>query len=225
MVNQQFRRDYWVKGERKVSAIEQSELIQQHKLVLTSFSEDISLKLSSSIGEVNLNEAIYSPIIELMSDHNIRSFKEIASKLKDKSISFPQVVQAAMVLVGSGHMASVQSEEQTKAAKETSAKLNHSLMDKARFSADVSFLASPVTGGGIVVNRIQQLFLLAIRNGKKQPENWANDVWSVLSAQNQRLLKEGKTLESAEDSLKELVYQANKFAKDKLHILKSLGIV
>ena len=225
MVNQQFRRDYWVKGERKVSAIEQSELIQQHKLVLTSFSEDISLKLSSSIGEVSLNAAIYSPIIELMSDHNVRSFKEIASKLKDKSISFPQVVEAAMVLVGSGHMASVQSEEQTKVAKQTSAKLNHSLMNKARFSADVSFLASPVTGGGIVVNRFQQLFLLAMRNGKKQPEDWAKDVWSVFVTQNQRLLKDGKTLETAEENLDELVNQANKFARNRLPILKALGIV
>ena len=34
MVNQQFRRDYWVKGPRKLSATEQTELLNQHKLVL-----------------------------------------------------------------------------------------------------------------------------------------------------------------------------------------------
>jgi hypothetical protein len=183
MVNQQFRRDYWIKGARKLSAVEQAELIKQHKLVLISPKEDISLKIAGSLGEANMSEAIYAPILDLMSDHQTRSIQEIASKVQSKSINFAQVVQAAMVLVGSGHMASVQSEEQITKAKQTSSKLNKALIDRARFSAEISFLASPLTGGGIAANRFQQLFLLAMRNGKKQPQNWASDVWAVLSTQ------------------------------------------
>lgn len=225
MVNQQFRRDYWIKGARKLSVIEQTELIKQHKLVLTSSREDISLKISGSLGEANMSEAIYSPILDLMSDHKTRSLEEISFKIKEKSVSFPQVVQAALVLVGAGNMASVQSEAQVATAKQTSANLNEALIDKARFSAEITFLASPVTGGGIAVNRFQQLFLLAIRNGKKQPQDWAIEVWSVLSAQNKRLLKEGKALESAEDNVQELVSQAKDFAKKRLPILQTLEIV
>jgi hypothetical protein len=225
MVNQQFRRDYWIKGARKLSMIEQAELIKQHKLVLTSSREDISLKISGYLGEANLSEAIYSPILALMYDHKIRSIEEIASKVKDKAVNFSQVIQAAMVLVGAGHIASVQSESQIAKAKYATAKLNEALIDKARFSAEITFLASPVTGGGIAVNRFQQLFLLAMRNDKKQPQEWASEVWSVLAAQNQRLLKEGKTLESAEDNIQELVNQANDFARKRLPILKALEIV
>ena len=222
MVNQQFRRDYWIKGTRKLSAIEQAELIKQHKLVLISPREDISLKIAGSLGEANMSEAIYAPILDLMSDHKTRSIQEIASKVQSKSINFAQLVQAAMVLVGSGHMASVQSEEQITKAKQTSSNLNKALIERARFSAEITFLASPVTGGGIAANRFQQLFLLAMRNGKKQPQDWASEVWAVLSAQNQRLLKEGKTLESAEDNVQELVNQANDFAHKRLPILKAL---
>jgi methyltransferase-like protein len=225
MVNQQFRRDYWTKGARKLSAVEQAELIKRHKLVLTSSREDISLKISGSLGEANMSEAIYAPILDLMSDHKTRSIEEIASKVKDKSVNFSQVVQAAMVLVGSGHIASVQSESQVAKAKQASAKLNETLIDRSRFSSEITFLASPVTGGGIAVNRFQQLFLLAMRNGKKDPQDWASEVWSVLAAQNQRLLKEGKTLESAEDNIQELVNQANDFARKRLPILKALEIV
>ena len=225
MVNQQFRRDYWIKGARKLSAIERAELTKQHKLVLISPREDISLKISGSLGEANMSEAIYAPILDLMSDHKIRNIQEIASKVQDKSINFAQVVQAAMVLVGSGHMASVQSEEQITKAKQTSAKLNKALIDRARFSAEITFLASPVTGGGIAVNRFQQLFFLAMRNGKKQPQDWASEVWSVISAQNQRLIKEGMALESAEDNVQELVNQANDFARKRLHLLKALEVV
>ena len=225
MVNQQFRRDYWIKGARKLSVIEQAELIKRHKLVLTSSREDIPLKISGSLGEASMSEAIYAPILDLMSDHKTRSIEETASRVKDKSVNFSQVVQAAMVLVGAGHLASVQSESQVAKAKQASAKLNETLIDKARFSAEITFLASPVTGGGIAVNRFQQLFLLAVRNGKKQPQDWVSEVWSVLAAQNQRLIKEAKTLESAEDNIQELVNQANDFARKRLPILKALEIV
>ena len=155
----------------------------------------------------------------------VRSIQEITSKVQEKSIGFAQVVQAAMVLVGAGHMASVQSDAQIAKAKQTSSKLNKALMEKARFNAEISFLASPVTGGGIVVNRFQQLFLLSMSQGKQLPEDWANDVWAVLSSQNQRLVKEGKTLESVEDNVQELRNQAIEFANKRLPILKMLEIV
>jgi SAM-dependent methyltransferase/methyltransferase-like protein len=225
MVNQQFRRDYWVKGPRKLSATEQTELLNQHKLVLLSARENISLKISGSLGEASLSEAVYLPILDLMSDHKARSLQEITAKVQDKSIGFAQVVQSAMVLVGAGHMASVQSEAQIAKAKQTSSKLNKALMEKSRFSAEISFLASPLTGGGIAVNRFQQLFLLSMGQGKQQPEDWAKEVWSVLSSQNQRLLKEGKTLDSAEDNLKELIRQAKEFADKRLSVLKALEVL
>jgi hypothetical protein len=64
-----------------------------------------------------------------------------------------------------------------------------------------------------------------MRNGKKQPQDWASEVWAVLSAQNQRLIKEGKALESAEDNIQELINQANDFARKRLPLLKALEVV
>ena len=55
-----------------------------------------------------------------------------------------------------------QDEALTPKAKKHTDKLNAVLMDKARSSADIPNLASPVTGGGVMVNRFQQLFLLAL---------------------------------------------------------------
>jgi len=46
-------------------------------------------------------------------------------------------------------------------------------MLKARSSNDITYLASPVTGGGMTVGRFQQLFVLALQQGKKKPEDWA----------------------------------------------------
>lgn len=225
MVNQQFRRDFWIKGARKISAMEQVEKIKQQRLVLTSTREDVSMKIAGALGLANLNEAIYLPVIDFMSDHKIRGIDEIAAYVKAKEVSFGEVIQVVIVLIGSGHLASVQTDEQINKAIATTSKLNKALIDKARFSTETSFLASPVTGGGIAVNRFQQLFLLAINEGKKQPQEWAQFVWSLLALQNQRLLIDGIAIETTEGNLEELTRQAKEFAHNRMPILKALHVL
>lgn len=109
-------------------------------------------------------------------------------------------------------------------AKKTADKLNAHLMRKSIGSNDIAYLASPVAGGGVTVNRFQQLFLLARQTGHKAPEEWAKDAWQRLAAQGQRLLKDGKTLETAEENLAELTAQAQTFAEKQLPILKALQV-
>jgi hypothetical protein len=225
MLNQQFRKDYWIKGARKLSTIEQTEQIKQQQVVLINSRENVALKITASVGEVTLSEAIYLPILDLISDHKVRSIEEIASGVKSKDITFAQVVQALIVLIGAGHLASVQAQERITKAKKTSQKLNLVLLDKSRSSAESSFLASPVTGGGIAVNRFQQLFLLSKHKGNKLPSEWAQSVWSILSGQGQRLVKDGAAIESAEDNLNELTKQAEEFATKRLPILKALEVI
>jgi hypothetical protein len=98
-------------------------------------------------------------------------------------------------------------------------------MEKAVFTNDVSFLASPVTGGGVAVGRMQQLFLRSMRRGKKTPQEWAVDIWPIFEAQGQRLIKEGKTLATAVENIAELTSTAQDFAAKRLPILKALKIV
>lgn len=224
MVNQIFRRDYWIKGGRQLSSPQQFEHIKKQNLVLLHPAEAIALKVTGSLCEANLSEAIYVPILELMSDHKARSIEEISSTLKDKSLNVAQVMQAAMVLAGSGQMESAQNQEQISKAKLTAKKLNNALLDRARFNSEVSYLASPVTGGGIAMNRFEQLFLLSIQKGQALPIEWAQSAWEILSSQDQRIVKEGKPIELAQDNLAELVCQAKEFEHKRLPILKALEI-
>jgi hypothetical protein len=48
--------------------------------------------------------------------------------------------------------------------------------------------------------------------------------WQLLSAQGQRLIKDGQALESAEENLAELTRQAQAFAEQRLPLLKALQI-
>ena len=224
MVNQQFRRDYWVKGARRMTPLEQMEALRQQKLLLVAPRPDVSLKVTGALGEATMSEAVYAPILDLLADHKVKSFAQIEQGVKDKGITFAQVIQAAMVLTGAGHLALVQDDQIISKAKKQTDKLNAHLCQKARGSNDIGYLASPVTGGGFNVSRFQQLFLLCMVQGKKQPVEWAQFAWQTLAAQGQKLLKEGKTLETGEENLAELTSQAQGFAEKQLPILKALQI-
>ena len=99
------------------------------------------------------------------------------------------------------------------------------LLASARGSADVSYLASPVTGGGVAVGRVPQLFLLALQQGKKKPAEWAQAAWDVLAQQGQRLVKDGAALDTPEDNLAELRRQAAEFEAKQLPVLRALKVV
>ena len=225
MVNQQFRKDYWVKGARKMSVLEQAEAWRTQRVLLITPRADVSLKINGSLGEANMTETVYAPILDMLADYKGKTLGQIEQVTKEKGITFAQIVQATMVLTGSGHLALLQDEQITVKAKKYTDKLNTYLCQRARGSNDVSYLASPVTGGGIPVNRFQQLFLLCLAQGKKEPAEWAQATWEILAIQSQKLIKEGTTLETAEENLAELTAQAKNFSEKQLPILRALQIV
>ena len=224
MVNQQFRKDYWVKGARRLTPLEQAEQLRSQRFILSAYRAEIALKVVGAQGEATLSESIYTPILDLMSDYQVRSMAQMEQALKDKSINFAQLSQALLVLCGLGHVSAVQDEPLIAKTKKVTDKLNSYLMHKARSSNDISYLASPVSAGGVGAGRFLQLFLGSLKGGKKKPEEWAADVWQILSIQGQKIVKEGKTLETPEENLAELQAQATTFAQKQLPILKALQI-
>jgi len=225
MVNQQFRKDYWVKGGRRLNRVQQAEAFREQKVILAIHRPDVSLKVNGANGEAAMQEAVYNPILDALADHKPKTLGQLEQSLKNKGISIGQLTQAVFILSASGTLLAVQDEALIPKAKKFTDKLNVHLIDKSRGSADISYLASPVTGGGVVVNRFSQLFLLALSQGKKLPEEWAESAWLFLAAQGQKILKEGKALETPEENLAELGMQASSFASKQLPILKALQVI
>jgi SAM-dependent methyltransferase len=225
MVNQQFRKDYWVKGARRLTPLEQALSLRGQRFLMTAHRPDVTLKITGSLGEATLTEKIYAPVLDVMADHKTRSLAQIEQAVKDAGINFDQLVQAVLVLCSTGTLSAAQEDTETNKAKKQTDKLNTHLMLKARSHNDLNFLASPVTGGGIAVGRFHQLFLMAIQQGKKKPEDWASFVEQILASQGQMIVKEGKPLENTEQQLSELTRQATEFANKQLPIMKALQIV
>lgn len=227
MVNQQFRRDYWVKGLRKLSPLEQGEALRKQRLILVSHRSDIQLKVNGALGEARLNDDAYLPVLDLLADHVPRTLGELEEALRAgsrPSLGFSQLLQVVLVLHGAGHLMAVQRTGDAAGARTTAARANAWLLNHARGRGEVSYLASPLTGGGISVGRFQQLFLLARMQGAEEPRHWAREAWTILARQGQRLMKEGKALENPENNLKELEALADTFAQRLLPILEALEV-
>ncbi len=224
MVNQTFRRDYWIRGARRLNPLEQAELIRAQRVLLVQPRPEIALKVTASAGEATLQESIYGPLLDALADAQPRTIRELERAVRERGITFTQLVQAIVVLAGAGHLLMVHADAVTAQVRQRTDRLNAFLCERARGSADVAFLASPVSGGGVPVNRFEQMFLHAHAQGRSHADEWAQFAWQTLSAQGQKLLREGKPVESAEENLAQLTIDARDFMDKRLPILKALGV-
>jgi SAM-dependent methyltransferase len=225
MVNQQFRKDIWVKGARPLPWLDQAAQLNAQSFILLTPVADVPLKVVGSLGETQLQAEIFQPVIEFLAKDGFapKTGAELAGGLP--KLTFAQIMQVLVLLSGTGHVSPTQPAAQSKQAQGTSDGLNARLLANAEFSADVNHLASPVIGGAVGASRFQQLFLKSIKAGRKTPAEWAADAWRPLQMQGQRLMKDGHALDKTEDNLAELKKLAEDFNSKRLPIMKALKII
>ena len=68
-INQQFRRDFWVKGARRLSTLEQAELLRAERCVLVQPRAQVNLKTNGHLGEATLQETVYAPVLDALASH------------------------------------------------------------------------------------------------------------------------------------------------------------
>ena len=224
-VNQMFRRDIWVKGPRPLSASQQIELLRSLHFVLIVRAEDVSLKVQGATVSATLAPEVFRPIADALASDGYapKTLARLAELLP--ATGHPQLLQALLIFIGNDQASPAQSPEAARGARSRTDALNAHLIERAAFSGDIAFLASPVAGRGILVPRFEQLFLRAIRRGLPAPENWAADAWRYLSFGGMRLIKDGSSLNTDEENLAELTAQARVFADKRLAVLKALMVI
>ena len=93
MVNQQFRKDYWVKGARTMTPLDQAEALRSQRVILTTPRADAGLKVTGSLGEATLHENVYVPILDALADHKVKSLAQLEAEMqKAKTASIPTVI-------------------------------------------------------------------------------------------------------------------------------------
>lgn len=224
MVNQQFRRDYWVKGVRQMSESEKIAAFRQERVVLRIPRADIKLKVRGMLGEADMNPALYTPLLDLLSDHRPRSIGDIEQALS-ATHRLAHILQCIIVMAGAGYIGLVADDAETEAVIGNSHALNAEIRAKALNGSRLSFHASPVTGGAVSMDAVDMIFAAAVSDGETAPAKWADRAAGIFAARGQQLVREGKTLANGEEMMNELTGRARVFGEKLLPILHALKVI
>ncbi len=226
LIDQPFRRDYWVKGESRVRPGVQREALHAQSFVLSVPSSRAPTTIIGARGESSLQAAIYEPLTAFLHESGAPvSWAQIVATMGSKhGLREGQIAQAIALLVSQGALHPVQPPERAQASAEPARRLNERLAQALAQDARTSVLASAVTGTGISVPLASQLFIDAVRRGAKTPAECAQSAWKALQPQGIRLTVEGRQLETPRENLAELEKRAREYRSVDEPIYRRLGI-
>ncbi len=222
--NQAFRRDIWSKGRRPLSTVEQNEGFAELRLMLLSRPADITFKVLGTNGESVLSEAIYRPIIEALAAESFTTLGALARNPLLRAISPHQILQAVTVLIGKSDLGLIRGDAEIAAAKPACDRLNSHFCRLARSRGDLSFLASPVLGGAVRVDRFQLLFMLAQSEGKTTAPEMAQFAATAVRNFGEKLASEGRVIETEAETVALLTPGAVDFVEHTGPRLRQLGV-
>lgn len=225
-VNQQFRKDVWIKGGNALTKLQKLQLLADMRFVLLFKRADEPLSISTNIGSLQIDEKIALPIIDALAKNNFepKTINDLLLYPELSHLSLDQACEIILTLCGR-YVAPANDEKTIALCKPRADKLNSYLLHQSQQADHGEFLASPVIGFGWSVPRVHQLFLLAIRNGFTSIDSAVNFVWEVLSSRGQCMTTpEGKLFSGDRENINELTLRANFFFEAHLPILTALKI-
>ena len=220
-MTQQFRRDYWIRGPRKLTTHEQLDGLRQERIVLPVPRGSAPKTVRGAIAEAGLADAIYGPIFDLLTDHKPHTVGEVEAHVAAGGMTFGQLTSALTVLFGMGVLQPAYGDHGE--AKSRCFALNKAIAQRSLSVGDLAYFASPVIGGGVSAPRLTQLFWSSKQEGGKTPDDWAAFAWRNMASLNQAMVKDGVTL-TGEDNLVELRVKATEWGAQVLPVWESLGI-
>lgn len=184
IINQAFRHDYWVKGAPMLSEPSRTEALRRERVVTVTPRPELPFKLRAALAlnKAGPGEAVYAPILEVLANRKAISLGELEQAVKHKGISLMQILDAVMLFASCDLVVAAQDDVAAAGARTRTDKLNAHLIERARLNGDIADIASPVTGGGIRIERLEQLFLAAFRQGGTAPDDWVRAASKVLAA-------------------------------------------
>lgn len=233
MRNRRYRMDYWIKGGLPLKPQEQLRLIREQRVVLSTDPGTVTSDIPDLAGMAGIDPAIYHHFADALSGHAIHSLGSLADQLQPHGLSIIHVIHIAMAMIQRRYAELVQDDEAIALALPSTRRFNNWVLARARhgteqdhkFGREISYLASPVSGGGITVSRVDQLFLLATMQGATKPAALADFAWGILSGLGEKLTKDDKLLETDAKNLAHMRKAAKDFRDKLLPVMIALKII
>lgn len=223
IVNRQFRKDIFARGALPLSTQEFRDEWLNTRFALLARSENVPMTAKAILGEVTLQETAYRPVINAFEDAGGHALlRDIVKDPAVAQLGWARLQRILRTLVGNGAMHPCPSgTPDNEKRKECTARLNRAIIKQAPYSDILQCLASPVTGNGVAVSRLSQMFLLSMEEEEK---NRAAFAWNLLKKQGQTLGKDGKILATDEENTAVLKERYDIFLQKYLPVLQQLGI-
>ena len=223
--NKQFRRDIFVRGASSLTPFDQARLVADLRFALVVPRGAVSFKFTGPLGEIQGQEEVYGPIADALAEKP-RTVGELVALPPLAGRPLGAILQALSLLLHAGHVHPMQHDARGKIAEAAKAFNRIVARRTVRGAEGLSNLAAPAIGGGLPVTHAELLGVLAMHeNPKADPAQIATFGWATMEQSGQRLMKDGKGLQTKEENLAELEAQLTMFVSAKLPIWKQLGIV
>ncbi|GGF78538.1 hypothetical protein GCM10007301_43140 [Azorhizobium oxalatiphilum] len=223
MVNEQFRKDLFVKGPMDHTFRSGVGVWLNTRFALVTARAHVPAMIKGRRRNLELDPQVHGAILDALQAGPV-TVRQMLGVPAVAALNFDQITNALGLLVGAGQVQPCLPEAGEAERAERCRAFNLAVCTRSEETEDFQFLASPVTGGGVVLNRFEQLFLVALREGHETPAQWATFVWQVLAPQGHKLVKDGRMLETAEENLAELLSGAELFARERLPLCRTLGL-
>lgn len=215
-INQQFRRDIFVKGPKRYARQQLSEAMSNTRFCLAQPVHDCNLKVELIAGEANLDPTVYLNMLRALEVEP----KTVAELAGVANISLMGASNALAIMSTLSYVKVMVVAD--KAAVESCAKFNSIALSYAARGEEFEVLAAPLLGSGMPVSAIRQLFLLAMSRSRGDLAVFA---WEVMRELGQKIQKEGRAIQDESESLFLLEKEAEKFLQFFLPIYKMWGII
>jgi SAM-dependent methyltransferase len=152
IVDQQFRRDIFIKGPVRLSAYQTRERWLDTRFALTMKGSKVPREMRGMRVAIKLQDGIYDPLIAVL-EQGPRTLREIMAEPTLAPFNFNRLVQALTILVAQGACSPCLPEQGFAERKLHVDRFNRAVANQSRFERKFSYFASPVTGGGIAADR------------------------------------------------------------------------
>ncbi len=228
IVNRQFRRDYFIKGPVKLNAAQQDKAIDELSFILLTPPSEIKYTMDSRLGEARLLESIYRPIVELMSDYQVRTFAEMLAALTQKSDSFNRgnLLEAILTLSSNGTLSpAIKPETIAPEVKARCLKFNHALLESAHIP-QLKFLVSPVLQGALNLSDIFKVLIqMYLKDPKISRKEMCHQICDLALGEGKTLNKDGKPITKRKEQEAVLAEQVDLFREHTLQLMNALAVI
>jgi SAM-dependent methyltransferase len=192
---QRLRRDLWVRGQRRLTRMEQIEQLQALHVVLTLDPADVPRSIKGACGEATMVARSLDALLdELVRAGGAVALGTVIERLAARGTDADETLTLVSSLVGLGAVEPAQDPAHTLAAQPATGRLNAHLLQRSVRRQDLGWLASPVTGGAVPVAPPVQALLAAREAAPGRPAAWPAAVWEALKRHGHQLVKDGKAV-------------------------------